>query len=61
MKFNDSKPVINKTVKITKHFHHIDMILKSLATTFILGTTQSEPYKTYILDHLMKLEYALGS
>ena len=48
-------------MKITNYYYLIDVILKSLATTFLLCTTKIELWKAYILDDLMKPQHALGS
>ena len=50
-------------MKLTKYCYHIKVILKPLATTFLFRYNNKiiELYKAYLLDDLMKLQYALVS
>lgn len=38
LKFNDSKIKYSQIMELTKYCYRIDVILQSLATTFVLGT-----------------------
>ena len=50
-----------KIVKISKYCYRIDVTLKSLATTFLLGTIQIEISKAEFLDDLIKPRYTRES
>ena len=41
-------------MEMTKYCYHIDVILKSIATMFPLGTIKLELYKAFFWDDVMK-------
>ena len=45
-------------MKIIKYHYRIDVILKSLATTFTSTYNKNWSLEAYFLDDLMKLQYA---